>query len=128
MTSDVRPARPDQSLGELFGELTRELSALVRQEAALARAEMSEKVSHVGKDVAFLAAGGAVAYAGLLAIVAAIIIAIAEAGLSWWAAALIVGVAVAGVGAFLVWKGLSALKQEDFVPRQTLQSLSEERR
>ena len=56
----------------------------------------------------------------------AIIIAIAEAGLGWWGAALLVGVMVAAIGAFLFWKGLDALKREDLVPRQTLESLREE--
>jgi len=128
MMHDVRPAKEDQSLGELFAELTRETATLVRQEMALAKTEMSQKAGRVGKDVGFLAAGGAVAYAGLLAIVAAIIIGLAQMGLEWWVSALLVGIVVAGVGGFLVSKGLSALKREDLVPRQTLESLKESTR
>jgi len=128
MMHDVRPAKEDQSLGELFAELTRETATLVRQEMALAKTEMSQKAGRVGKDVGFLAAGGAVAYAGLLAIVAAIIIGLAQMGLEWWVSALLVGIVVAGVGGFLVSKGLSALKREDLVPRQTLESLKENTR
>ena len=63
----------ERSLGDLFGELARELTALIRQEAALAKTEMGAKAAQIGKDVGFIAAGGAVAYAGLLGILAAVI-------------------------------------------------------
>jgi len=126
MMQETRQAKQEQSLGELLADLTREITTLVRQEAALAKAEMSQKAARVGKDVAFLAAGGAVAYAGLLAIVASLIIMLAQAGMPWWASALLVGVVVAGLGAFLVWKGLNNLKQEDLAPRQTIETLKED--
>jgi len=125
MVNEVRP-KEDQSLGELFGDLTRDLAALVRQEVALARTEIGDKASHIGRHVGLLAAGGAIAYAGLLAILAAVIITLAEElRMDWWAAALLVGVVVAAFGGFMVWKGLDALRHEDMVPRQTLESLRE---
>lgn len=126
--TELRQTRQDQSLAELFGELTREIVTLIRQEVALARTEMSQKVSRIGKHVGLMAAGGAVAYAGLLAIVAAIIITLAQhTDLSWWASALIVGVVVTGLGGFLAWKGLDALKHVDLAPRQTLETLKEDK-
>jgi hypothetical protein len=127
MNEAQRPAE-DRSLGELFGDLTREITTLVRQEATLARTEMSQKVARLGKDVGMLAAGGAVAYAGLLAIVAAIIIGLAAAGMPWWASALLVGVVIAGIGGALVWSGLNAIKHEDLTPRETIDSLKEDAR
>jgi hypothetical protein len=51
----------ERSIGELFTELTRELSTLMRQEVALAKTEMSQKASAVGKDVAYLGLGVAIA-------------------------------------------------------------------
>ncbi len=126
MINDVRPAPEDRSLGDLFADLGREISTLVRQEATLAKAELSQKAARIGKDVGMLAAGGAVAYAGLLAILAAIVVLIADAGLAWWASALLVGVVAAAVGAFLVWKGLDAMKHEDLAPRQTVETVKED--
>jgi len=41
----------------------------------------------------------------------------------WWVSALLVGVVVAGLGAFLVMKGIKALKDEDLAPRETMESL-----
>jgi alkylation response protein AidB-like acyl-CoA dehydrogenase len=119
--------RDDRSLGELFAELSEEMRTLVRQEMNLAKAEMTQKASRVGKDLGFLGAGGAVAYAGLLAIVAGIIFVLAEIGLALWLSALLVGIVVAAVGYFLVRKGLDALKREDPVPRQTMETLKEDK-
>ena len=116
----------DRSLGELFSELSQETTTLIRQEVNLAKTEMSQKASRVGKDVGFMAAGGAVAYAGLLAILAGVI-ALLGLVIPLWLSALLVGVVVAGLGYFLVRKGLDALKQEDLAPRQTIESLKEDK-
>ncbi len=121
----TRQGREEPSLGELFAELTREMSTLVRQEVALARVEMTQKASRAGRNVGFLALGGAVAYAGFLALMAAVILLLAQLMPSW-VSALVVGLVVAGIGYFLVRKGLDALKQEDLAPRQTIESLKDD--
>ena len=118
--------RDDRSLGELFSELAQETTTLVRHEVSLAKAEMGEKASRAGKHVGFLAAGGAVAYAGLLAILAGVVF-LLDAVMPLWVAALLVGVVVAAVGYFLVRRGLDALKREDFAPRQTMETLKEDK-
>jgi hypothetical protein len=125
MMNEAQPVPDDRSLGELFGDLTREMSTLVRQEAQLAKSEIGQKAARVGKDVGMLAAGGAVAYAGLLALVAAVIALLVQAGMTWWGSALLVGVIVAAIGGILVWKGLDALKHEDLAPRETVESIKE---
>lgn len=119
-------SKEERSIGELFSELTRETSELVRQEMTLAKSELTQKASKAGKDIGSLAIGGAVAYAGLLAIIAAVIIGLASVGVSWWLSALLVGLVVAGVGFFLVQRGLSALKEIDLAPQKTIETLKEE--
>lgn len=124
---EERPVNPsDRSLGDLFSDLSRETTTLVKQEMALAKTEMSQKAAAVGKDVGFLAAGGAVAYAGLLALIAAVIIGLGQAGITWWLSALLVGVVVAAIGAYLVFSGLNNLKKQSLVPQQTLDTLKED--
>ena len=59
--------------GTLLGAFE-ETTALLRQEVQLAKAEMTQKASRVGKNVGFLVIGGVVAYTGVLALVAAGII------------------------------------------------------
>jgi hypothetical protein len=118
-------SKDERSLGELFSELARDTSTLVRHEVQLAKTEMSQKASRVGKDVGFLAAGGAVAYAGLLALLAGVIVLLGQV-IPMWLAAIVVGLVVAGVGYFLVRRGLDALKREDLAPRQTIETLKED--
>jgi VIT1/CCC1 family predicted Fe2+/Mn2+ transporter len=122
----MQSTKDDRSLGELFAELSRESSTLVRQEIELAKTEMSEKVSGLGTHAGMLAAGGALAYAGLLAIIAAAIIAL-DAWMPLALSALLVGVLVALIGYFMLQKGLSALKQVDLKPRETIESLKEDK-
>ncbi|MFL5733543.1 MAG: phage holin family protein [Chloroflexia bacterium] len=117
--------REERSLGELFSDLSRETSTLVRHEVDLARTEITQKASKVGKDVGTLAVGGAIAYAGFLAILAAVIIILASF-IPWWLSALIVGLVVAVIGYFLVQKGLNDLKRQDMAPKQTIETVKED--
>jgi Putative Actinobacterial Holin-X, holin superfamily III len=120
-----RDSKDDRSLGELFSELAQDTSTLVRKEVQLAKTEMSQKASRVGKDVGFLAVGGAVAYAALLAVLAGVIVLLGQV-IPMWLSALLVGLVVAGVGYFLVRRGLDALKREDLAPRQTTETIKED--
>ena len=63
----------NRPLGDLFGDLASDMSNLVRQEVALAKLEVTQKAKYLGRNVGYLVVGGAVAYAGLLAVIAAII-------------------------------------------------------
>lgn len=122
----MQAQRDERSIGQLFADLARETSTLVRQEVTLAKVEMTDKAARVGKDVGFLAAGGAVLYAGFLALLGAVILGLIAVGLAAWLSAAIVGVVVALIGYLLVQRGLSALKREDLAPRQTIESLRED--
>jgi len=122
----MQQARDDRSLGELLGDLMKQISTLIRQEMKLATTELSDKASRAGKDIGALAVGGAVAYAGFLALLAAIIIGLIQLGVTWWLSALIVGVVVAAIGGFMVRKGLTALKQQSMVPEQTIATLRDD--
>lgn len=122
----MQEQRQERLLGELFGDLARDTGLLVRQEVRLATTEMTHKVTRVGQSLGFLVAGGAIAYAGFLALLAALIVGLGQLGLPWWVAALLVGLVVSGAGAFMLQRGLTSLKQTDLVPRQTLETLKED--
>ena len=119
----MQTAKDDRSLGELFTDLAGQTGALVREEVSLARAELTAKATQAGKDVATLAIGGAVAYAGALAILAGVILALATF-LPAWLAALIVGVIVGAAGITLLQRGRAALAHLDVAPRQTMATLA----
>lgn len=116
----------DRSLGELFASLSKDTTTLVRQEIELAKTEVSEKVSEVGKNVVSLVIGGAIAYAALILILAAVAVGLAQI-MEPWLAVLIVGVVVAIIGLILVQKGMSALKNINLVPEKTIATLKEDK-
>jgi hypothetical protein len=66
-----------------------------------------------------------VAYAGLLAILAGVIVLLNNV-MPLWLSALLVGLVVAVVGYLLVRRALDALKREDFAPRETMETLKED--
>src|SRR4051795_8106708 len=109
----------ERSLGELFAELSRETSTLVRSEVSLAKTELTEKATQAGRNAAIVAVGGALAHAGLLVIIAAVVLLLVQAGLAAWLAAVIVGLVVAGGGYLVAQKGVTALKNGDLTPKQT---------
>lgn len=121
----MQPQRDERSIGELFAELANETSTLVRQEVQLAKTEITQKVTSAGKDAGMIGAGGALVYAGLLAVIAAIIIGLGQL-IPMWASALVVGLVVIGVGYLLIQSGLSALKRIDPTPRETIETIKED--
>lgn len=117
----------DRSIGELFGQLTQDMTLLFRQELQLARTEMSDKVSHVTSNLVSVLAGGFVAYIGGLALVAALILGLHElANISPWVSALIVGALFAIAGYVILNRGLKELKRVDLAPRRTVESLKDD--
>jgi Putative Actinobacterial Holin-X, holin superfamily III len=119
------PPRVDRSIGGLFGDLAREASRLFRQELALAKAELMDKLGHVGTGAAELAAGALIAYAGLLFLLGAAAFALARV-VPAWAAALIVGGVTLLVGIVLLLKGRRDVEPRQLLPDRTLHSLRED--
>jgi len=115
----------DRSLGELIAELSRETSALVRKEVELATTEMSAKLKNAGTQAGIMAAGGALMHAGLLVLLAAVVLGLAELGVASWLSALIVAVAVMAGGYFLVNQGMTQMRTTSYAPTQTMESLKE---
>jgi hypothetical protein len=113
-----------RSLGELFSELTSDMSTLMRKELQLAQAEMTEKLSAATRSVVLMVAGGLIAYAGLLGLLAALVIGLGGL-MPYWLSALLVGLAVLIVGVVLVQSGRSSLAHLHVVPEKTVETLKE---
>lgn len=117
--------RVDRSLGELFSDLSQQMSALFRQEMLLARSEMADKMAGVGRDAAWAGIGAALAHSALLAASAAVVLLLMRLGLEAWLSAAIVA-ATLGIVAFVLVQGrLSALRRRDIRPVQTINTLKE---
>jgi Putative Actinobacterial Holin-X, holin superfamily III len=121
------PELRERSIGELFGQLSQDMTLLVRQEVQLARSEMSEKISRLTTNLISVTAGGLVAYMGAWALVAALILALYElADISPWVSALIVGVALAIGGYVMLQRGLKELRRVDLAPRRTVENIKDD--
>jgi uncharacterized membrane protein YqjE len=89
----------EQSTAELVQRASEQISHLVRDEIALAKAELSEKGKHAGIGIGLFGTGGVFAMYGVGALVATLII-VFDLFLDLWLAALIITVAlflIAGV-------------------------------
>ena len=113
------------SITELFSDLTRNLTTLVRQEILLAKTEMKSKVSQVGAGGAYIGAGGALLYAGFLVLLGAAVIGLANI-MPLWLSALIVGLIVALIGTGLLLKGKNDLKAQNLKPEKTIRSVRQD--
>ncbi|MCU1480882.1 MAG: phage holin family protein [Subtercola sp.] len=81
------------SLGDLIGEVTRDLSTLMRQELDLAKAELKQSASRAGKGAGMFGGAG---YAALMAI---LFLSIA----AWWGLGYLIGNGWSGVIVAVVW-------------------------
>ena len=110
--------REERSLGDLFTELASETGTLVRQEMALAQAELTTKATKAGKNVGYLAVGGAVAFSAALALTASVIL-LLSLWIPAWLAALLVALAIGFAAYSILTSALTALRKTDPVPRDT---------
>jgi hypothetical protein len=115
----------DRSLGELISELSRETGTLVRKEIELARVEVSEKIATAGKHAGMAAVGGALAYAGLVVLLGAIVMGIIQLGLAPWLAALLVALVAMLAGYLMATSAIGQLRRTTIAPTQTLETLKE---
>jgi len=115
-----------RSLIGLFSDLFRETSTLVHEEAQLAKAEISEKVSQLGSGAAEIAAGGAILFAGFVVLLFAAVNALAmflPPDHAAWLAPLIIGLLVMIVGYIALSRGRKHFKAETLKPSRTMESL-----
>ena len=101
MNVEAKP-QADASMGELIGQLSAQLSRLVRDEIRLAQKEIQQSVKQARVGAGLFGAAGLLAFFGLASVLAAAIAALALA-LPVWAAALIVG------GALFIAAGVAML-------------------
>lgn len=127
------PSQSTSTIGELLHNLRDETTTLLRQEVALAKAELSQKATRMGAQVAKIAIGGFIAYAGLIVLLFgfADLVAVAlnalgvSPGVAAWMGPAIIGLTVALIGYFMFNHAKNVMKQDNLVPERTLDSLRE---
>ena len=116
---------PQKSLGELFADLSSQISALVRQEVQLAKTEITQKISGLAKGAAALAVAAFLGVAAFFVLLLAAIYALSLI-VPAWAAALIVAVVLLIIAGVAALTGIKMLKSATPpVPEKTMETLKE---
>ncbi|MEV8148136.1 phage holin family protein [Arthrobacter sp. NPDC080031] len=114
------------SLGDLLGEVTRDISTLMRQEVELAKAELKQSAAQAGRGAGMLAGAGVAGHFVLLFLSLALWYALGELiGLGW--SAVVVAVLWAIVAAVLASVGRKELNAVKGMPQtaETIQEIPE---
>jgi hypothetical protein len=123
----------NRSLAGLFRALTGDTRTLLRQELQLAKTEITENISRMGREAIALAIGGFVAYTGLIIFLVGLgwllAWAFTKAGLQPMFAAFlgiaVIGLLVIAVGGIFLLRSVAKLSHESLAPRRTLHTLHE---
>ncbi|WP_440710630.1 phage holin family protein [Herbiconiux sp. YIM B11900] len=109
------------SLGDLLGEVTKDLSTLMRQELELAKAELKQSATRAGKGAGMLGGAGYAASMTILFLSIAL----------WWALGTLIGGGWSGLVVAVIWAivalilflvGRTKLKEVNGAPK-TVESL-----
>ena len=87
------------SLGDLLGEVTRDMSTLMRQEVELAKVELKQSATRAGKGAGMLAGAGVAGHFVLLFLSLAL----------WWALGTLMGLGWSGVVVAVIWAIVAAV-------------------
>jgi hypothetical protein len=104
MTSEMPPTAAhakaeETSLGDLLGEVTRDMSTLMRQEVELAKVELKQSATRAGKGAGMLAGAGVAGHFVLLFLSLAL----------WWALGDVMGLGWSGVVVAVIWGVVAAI-------------------
>lgn len=120
------------SVSELLRHMGEDVRTFFKQEIKLVKAEMSEKVSKVGRDAMVLGIGNLMAGAGSILLLAGLgfllAFALQTTGLNTLLAAClgfaIIGLAAGALGAAIGIKGIKAISKDSLAPQRTIHTVT----
>ncbi len=123
------------NIGDLLRQLRDDTTTLVRDEVALAKTEIGEKLSRTGRNAAYLVVGGLVASSALLLMLMALGHLLGgiflregmDPGNAAFCGFLIIAVIAGVVAGLLISKALKTLANESVIPERTARSLHEDK-
>jgi xanthine/uracil permease len=111
-----------RSLPQLVGDLTHDLSTLVRKESELIRVELKENMQQMARGGATLAVGAVLTLAAAMVLLQTLVLALAKVMDPVWAS-LLVGVIVAVVGVVLLRNGAKSAQPSNLRPDRAANQL-----
>ncbi len=113
-------------MGDLFKQLSDDLTTLVRQELKLAQVEMTEKGKKAGVGLGMFGGAGVVGLLALGTFTACVVAALAT-GMAVWVAALIVTALYGALAGVLAMNGKNRVAETaPPVPEQTIETVKED--
>lgn len=113
----------ETSLGELLKRLSTDTAELVKQEANLAKAEITASAGVIARDSMKVGMAAGLALAGVLALTAFLVVGLGALLGNYWLSSLIVGVVVLAVGGLMAKNAIGDIKQRGLKPAQTVATL-----
>jgi hypothetical protein len=117
----------NRGISDLVGDAFSQLAKLVANEFDLARAEMSEKATQVGRAAAMIGAGAVIMIPALVVLLFGVAAALVSKGLSQPAAYFLTGAGAAIISGGLVWTGISRLSGGALMPSVTMNEISRDK-
>jgi hypothetical protein len=117
----------NRSIPELFSEAIGQLAKLVGNEFELARAELSEKASQVGRAAALIGAGAILLIPALVVLLFAVSAALIQTGFTDPIAYLLTGGIAAVISLCLIAIGMSRLSGDALKPSMTLDQVERDK-
>lgn len=128
------PATEDRSIMDLVRSLADDTRTLFRQEVALVRTEMSEKMEVYQRSMVTLVIGAVFLLAAVLIVlwainmgVTALFSTFVDPAVAVWLAPLILGIIVALIGYGMLKGATGRMKAEGVVPEQTMETLRDDK-
>ena len=127
MGSSAQDGQP-RPLGALLRDLAEGGTALIRQEAQLARLEITDALRGAGIGAAYIVVGAVLMLLGTLAVLTGLILLAGDQWLRdrYWLAALIVFAIAGGVALLCAFRGSSHLSPRQLAPDETVATLKED--
>ena len=125
MATDSQTDLRERSVGELVKQLSNETSTLIRQEMALARAELSEQGKKAGAGAGMFGGAGLLGLGAFGALTACFILAL-DTAMDGWLAALIVAAVYAAIAGVLALQGRNKIKDATPPAPQTVETVKED--
>jgi hypothetical protein len=128
ITEDIAmSSQSSRSIPELFSDAVAQLAKLVGNEFELARLELSEKASQVGRAAAMIGAGAVILMPALVLLLFALSAALIRGGFSEPVAYLLTGGGAVLISGALIGIGLSRLSGDAFRPSVTLDQVQRDK-
>ena len=124
---DPQAGTTNESLGDIVSGLIKDLQDIVRGEVQLAKTELKEDVSKIGKAAAMLVAGAVVGLVGFIFLMWTAIFLLNEWIEEIWISAGIVAAVLLVIAGILAMVGKSKLSKANLKPEETIESVKEDK-